>query len=154
MIFHVVSGHWSNGNCTQFLRRVFQVKELPLYSQEALPSRMNPILGRILLPLLLLALRRWLSLPSSDFSIQFGFVKVFLADHVNACSGIYHKLSFRGFYCGCGRQYPLVGRRIECSFVFLFELKDFLGKCPRISACTSLLSCSLFWRSVLKKNMA
>ena len=38
----------------------------------------------------------------------------------------------------------------ECSFVFLFELIIFLGKFPRISAGASLLSCSLFWRSVLK----
>ena len=34
----------SNGNCTQILRRVFQVKELPVYFQEALPSRISPIL--------------------------------------------------------------------------------------------------------------
>ena len=31
----------------------------------------------------------------------------FLADHVQACSGIYHKLSFLG-YCGCGRCNPLL----------------------------------------------
>ena len=38
----VVSGHSSNDICTQILRRVFQVKELPLYFQKALPSRISP----------------------------------------------------------------------------------------------------------------
>ena len=38
----------------------------------------------------------------------------------------------------------------ERGFVLLFELADFLGKFPRVSAGTSLLSCSLFWRSLLK----
>ena len=70
--------------------------------------------------------------------------------NVHDCSGIYHKLSFLGVYCGCGRQNPLLRRWIECSFVFLFEIEDFPGKFPRISAGTSLLSCSLFWRSVPK----
>ena len=54
----------------QILRRVFQVRELPAYFQEALPSRTSPIHRRVPLPLLLLALRRWLPLPSSDFSIS------------------------------------------------------------------------------------
>ena len=82
--------------------------------------------------------------------LQFGFVQVFLADHVHACSGIYHKLSCLGVYRGCGRHNPLLRRRIECSFVFLSELIDLPGKFPHISAGTSLLSCILFWRSVLK----
>ena len=34
---------WSNGNYTRDLRRVFRVKELPVYLREAL-SRVNPIL--------------------------------------------------------------------------------------------------------------
>ena len=82
--------------------------------------------------------------------LQFGFVQVFLADHVHACSEICHKLSFFGFNCGCGRQKPLLRRQIECSFVFLFELKDIPGKSPRVSASASLLSFGLFLRSVLK----
>ena len=82
--------------------------------------------------------------------LQFGFVWVSLADHVHACSGIYHKLSFLGVYCGCGRQNPLLRRWIECSFVFLFELEDFPDKFQRISAGASLLWYSLSWRSVLK----
>ena len=124
-----------------------------MYFQEALPSRMSPIHGRKPLPLLLLALRRWLSLPASDFSISSQSpirLKVFLTDHVHVRSGIYHKLTFFGFYCGCGRVYPLLRRWIECSFVFCFEKKDFLDQLPRISAGASLLSCSLSWRSVLK----
>ena len=82
--------------------------------------------------------------------LQFGFVQVFLANHVHACSGIYHKLSFLWVYCGCGRQNPLLRRWIEWNFVFLFELIDFPGKFPRISAGTSLLSFSLLLRSILK----
>ena len=40
----VDSGHSSIGNCTQILRRVFQVRHMPVYFQEALPSRISPIL--------------------------------------------------------------------------------------------------------------
>ena len=82
--------------------------------------------------------------------LQFGRVQVFPADHMHACSRVHHKLSFLRVSCGCGRQNPLLIRRIECSFVFLFELVDILGKSPRASAGTSLLSFSLFPRSVLK----
>ena len=32
----MVSDHWSNGNYTRDLRRVFRVKELPVYLREAL----------------------------------------------------------------------------------------------------------------------
>ena len=115
---------------------------------------LGPIHGRIPLPLLLLALRRWLSLPSSDFSISsrspIRLCQGLLADHLHACSRKYHKLYFFGGYCGCGRQNPLIGGRKECSFLFLSGLKDFPGKFPRITAGASLLSCSLSSRSVLK----
>ena len=74
-------------------------------------------------------------------------------DHVHACSGIHHKLSLLGFYCGCGQQNPLPVKRTECSFVFLFELRDILGKFPRISTGASLLSCSLFCRYVLELHV-
>ena len=97
----------------------FQVRELPVYFPGALPSPISQIHGRFPLPLLWFALSRWLSLPPSDLSIphglQLGFVKVFLADHVHACSGA-TIFSFLQLYCGCGRQNPLIGRRIECSF--------------------------------------
>ena len=134
----VVSGHSSNGNCTPIFRRVFQVKELPVYFQEALPSRINPNLGRTPFPLLLLAPRHWLSLPLSDLSIP-SRSPIRLCSSLScwpcACSGIYHELSFLGGYCGCGLQNPLLRRRIECSFVFLFlSLKIFLASFPRISA--------------------
>ena len=62
----VVFDHWSNGKYTPDLRRVLWVKERPVYLQKALLSRMNPILWHTLLPLILLALRRWLVPPSSD----------------------------------------------------------------------------------------
>ena len=72
----------SNGNCTQILRRVFQVKELPVYFQEAIQLRKSATHGRVPLPLLLLALRRWLSLPPSHFrfphGLQFGMLRSFL----------------------------------------------------------------------------
>ena len=71
----------------------------------------------------------------------------------NRCSGDKSSAEIRFFAVGpigCGRPNPLIGRRIECSFLRFFELIDILGKFPRVSACTSLLSCSLFWRSVLK----
>ena len=67
----VVSDHWSNGKYTHDLRRIFWVRELPVYLQEALLSLINQILGRT--PLLLLALRRWQLPPSSDFSISSRF---------------------------------------------------------------------------------
>ena len=82
--------------------------------------------------------------------LQFGRVKVFPADHMHACSGIYHKISFLGFYCGCGRQNPLINMRTECSFVLFFELVNMFGKSPRVSAGASLLSFSLSRRSVLE----
>ena len=55
------------------------------------------------------------------------------------------QLSFLRFYCGCGRQTPLIG-----CFFFFFEHIDILVKSPRISAGSSLLSFSLLLRSVLK----
>ena len=116
----VVSGLLSNGNCTQIHRRIFQMKQLLVYFQEALPSRINPIHGRTPLPLLLLA-RRIFRYPHG---LQFGFLKVFLADHVHTCSRIFHKLSLLGFFRGCRRHNPLLRMWIDCSFVFLFfELK-------------------------------
>ena len=63
--------------------------------------------------------------------------------------GIYHKLSFLGFYCGCGWQ---KGEQNAS----LFALIDLLGKSSRVSAGasltsrTSLLSFSLFMGPVLK----
>ena len=90
----VVSGHSSNGTCTQILPRVFRVRERPVYLREALLSRINPIHGRIPLPLLLLALRRWLSLPQSDFSIPSRSPLRLRQGLSCSCARIYHKLSF------------------------------------------------------------
>ena len=81
---------------------------------------------------------------------QIGRVKVFPADHMHACSGVHHKLSFLRLHCGCSQQNPLNGRRTECSFFLFFEFTDILGKSPRVSAGASLLSFSLLLRSVLK----
>ena len=66
----VSSDHWSNGNYTR-------VKELPVYLREALLSRINPIPWHTLVPLLLLAPRRWL-LPQSDFLRSLRFPTPFL----------------------------------------------------------------------------
>ena len=82
--------------------------------------------------------------------VQFGRVKVSLADHMHACSEIYHKLSLLQFYGGCGLHNPLFGRRIECSFVLFFELVKKFGKIPCLAAGAPLLSFSLFLRSVFK----
>ena len=78
--------------------------------------------------------------------LEFGFVEVFLADHVHACSRIHHKLSFNGVYCGCGRHNPLFGRRIECGFLLFFELANSFGKIPCLASGASLLSFSLCLR--------
>ena len=48
------------------------------------------------------------------------------------------------------RSFLLTRKRIECTFVFLFEIFNFPGKFPRISAGTSLPSRNPSWRSVLK----
>ena len=82
--------------------------------------------------------------------LQFGRVKISLADHMHTCSGIYHKLCFLRFYGGCGRHNPLLGRRIECSFVLFFEFAKISGKIPCLASGASLLSFSLCLRSVLK----
>ena len=128
----VVSDHWSNGNYTRDLRRVFRMKERSVYLREASPSRINQILRHTLSPLLLLAPRRWLSPPSSDFScphgFQFGRVEVFPADHMHACSRIHHKLSFLVFYCGCGQHNSLLSRWQNVTLSSLFERMDLLGK--------------------------
>ena len=63
---------------------------------------------------------------------------------MHTCSGIYHKLSFLRFYCGRGRQKPLIGSRIECSSVLFLKLANIFGKSPRVSAGASLLSFNLF----------
>ena len=123
------------------------VRELPVYCQEAVPSRTSPIHGRIPLPFFCwyLAVRCHYHLRIFRYphSLQFGFVEVFLADHAHPCSGIYHKLSFFRGYRGCGWQNPLIGKRKERSFFLTFELIDVLGKSPRISAGAPLLSFSL-----------
>ena len=79
----VVSDHWSNGNKTRDLLRVFRVREPPgVSSREALLSRLDPILWHTLLPLLLWALRCWLSTTVVGFlgdfyGFQIGWVQVF-----------------------------------------------------------------------------
>ena len=82
--------------------------------------------------------------------IQFGRVKVFPTDHMQACSRVHHKLSFLRLYCGCGQLNPLIGWRIDCEIFRVFHLKDIIGKSPRVSAGASLLSFSLLLRPILK----
>ena len=86
----MVSGHSSNGSYTRDPSRVFQVKELPAFFQEALPSGISQIHGRIPLPLLLLAPRRRIFRYPHGF--RFGSVKVFLDDHVQDLSSKLHSV--------------------------------------------------------------
>ena len=62
----VVSGHWSNDNCTQILRRVFQVKELPEYSQEAI----------------LVDVSKYLDILTLEFSTVVGFLDIFMVSNL------------------------------------------------------------------------
>ena len=103
----------------------------------------------------LLALRRWLSLPPSDFSIP-------------SRSPIRLRKGLSCWSCAC-----LLGNLLQTLFLRIllwmwsvrihfpegeknvalssfFGLTYFLGQFPRISASASLLSFSLSWRSVLK----
>ena len=57
---------------------------------------------------------------------------------------------FLRFHGGRSREYPFFRWREECSFVVLFELAYVFGKVPCLASGTSLLSFSLFLRSVLK----
>ena len=82
--------------------------------------------------------------------LQLSRSKVSLADHMHSRSGIHYKLCFLRLFCWRSREYPFFHGRVECSFVFLFELVYVLGKFPRISAGTSLLAFSLFTGPVLK----
>ena len=90
--------------------------------------------------------------PWCPHGLQLSRVKVLLTDHMHTRSWINHKLSFLRFYGGCGRHNPLIGGRMECSFVLVFELVNMSGKIPCLVAGASLLSFSLFWRPVLKKK--
>ena len=131
------------------------MKELPVYLRKALLSRISRIVGRIPLPVLLLAPRRWLFPPSSDFFdiltvANSALSRSFLLTMCILAPESTTKLSFLGLYRGCGRQNPLLDGRTECSFVLFFELVNMFGKSPRVTAGASLLSFSLSRRSVLK----
>ena len=58
-------------------------------------------------------------------------------------SRINHKLTFLWLFCWRSPEYPLFGRRVEGSFVVLFELVYVFGKVPSLASGTSLLSFSL-----------
>ena len=91
--------------------------------------------------------RRILGIPHD---LQIGRVKVSLAHHMHTCSGVHYKLSFLRVYGGCGQHDPLIGGRLECSLVFIFELVYVFGKVPCLASGASLLSTSLFLRPILK----
>ena len=91
----------------------------------------------MLLPLLLLALRRWLSSPSlSDFSISSRSPSALFRSFLltMSCSGIYHKLSFLRLDGGCGAQNLSSEGEKNVAFSYSFELVKFVGKFTRISA--------------------
>ena len=72
--------------------------------------------------------------PRYPHGLQLGRVKVFLADHMHTSSGVYLKLSFFRLFC----------------WRFFFELLNVFSYIPCLALGASLLSCSLFLRSVLK----
>ena len=80
--------------------------------------------------------------------LQFGRVKFFLADHMHTRPGINHKLSLLWLSCWGTWKNPLLFKREECSV--RFELVNTFGKIPSLALGTSLLSFSLFLRSVLE----
>ena len=69
---------------------------------------------------------------------------------MHTSSRIYHKLSLLQFFRWRNWEYPLFRKRVEFSFVVLFELVHVFGKVPRLASRTSLLSFSLFMGPVLK----
>ena len=75
---------------------------------------------------------------------QLSRVTVFLTDHMHTRSWINYKLSFLWLMCWRNRKNPFLRGKMECSLVFFFELVHVLGKIPRLTSGTSLLSCSLF----------
>ena len=81
---------------------------------------------------------------------QLSRVTVLLTDHMHTRSWINYKLSFFRLSCWRSREYPFLRGKIECSLVFFFELVHVLGKIPRLTSGTSLLSCSLFVGPTLK----
>ena len=81
---------------------------------------------------------------------QFGRVQVFPAEHVHTRAGIYNKFSFlRLVVDGSGKLLTLGGEKKVALSVFL-SFKMFLGRSPRVSADTSLMSFNLFLRPGLK----
>ena len=138
-----VSVNWSNGSKTRDLRRVFQVKELPGVSSRSItvtlkPSSLTYTVASSFVGTSPLAVTTVVGLLPT-LTVSYSAALVCPADHVHTCSGIYHKLSFLAFCCGCGRQHPLLGRRIECSSVlFLWACRYFLASLhasPRVFQC-------------------
>ena len=110
----VVFDRWSKRKCTRDLRRVFRVRELLENLREALLSRINPILWHTLLPLLLLALRRWLYQPSSDFrdvSNSAEFRSFLLTMYMLAPESTTNSLSSGFIVGGAGKLHSLVGEK-------------------------------------------
>ena len=150
----VVSDHWSNGNFSRDLRRVFRVKELPVYLREALLSRKNQIPWHALLPLLLSAPRRWL-LPTSP---EFLRILRFPNRQSSSLSCWRHpsllqnqpQTLFPPAFLWMRPAKPTHRRRQNAALSVSLSLIDLLGKFPRVSAGASLLSYGLFLRSVLK----
>ena len=132
----VVSGHWSNGNCTQILRRVSQVKELSVYSQEALPLRIHPILGRIVAS-------SFICTSPLAFTTIVGLVDILTVSNSALLRSFLLTTGIQ-FYGGCGQQNPLFGRRIECGFVlFLWACKYFWQDSRRLRGRIALFLQSL-----------
>ena len=88
--------------------------------------------------------------PRFHHGLQLSRAKVFLTDHMHACSWINYKLSFLRLFCCTQQSTPFFPREEECSFVLFFELENVFSKIPSFASGTSLLSFSLFVGPFLK----
>ena len=82
--------------------------------------------------------------------LQLSRVKVFLTGHMHSRSWINCKLLFFRLFCWRSWEYPFLRGKVECSLVLFFEPVYVLGKIPCLASGTSLLSFSLFLRSILQ----
>ena len=91
-----VSDRWSSGKYSHDLRRASRVKELQVCLQETHCHEFVQFFDICFFPCSHLAVGRHHRRRTSrcPHGLQFGRVKVSLADNMHACSGIYYKLSF------------------------------------------------------------
>ena len=152
----MVSDHWSTRKNIRDLRRVFQVRELPVYLRGSftVTNKSNSLTYTVASsfvctsPLAATTVVGLLETLTDSNSAEF---RSFLLSHVHWCSGIYNEFSFLRFCCGWCWETPNLGRWGKSSFCpFLGALGYLFGHSPRVSGGASLLSLSLFLRPILK----